>query len=112
MQFFLSLTCSGFPPGIFEWGGGGSKRGGEFGGPSPGEKNSQFEILMLKMADFNQNDSKIWNIECQQGGSSPPVVLSGGNPVAVNHICLKKLGSVLVLQIEIVFGWPRTSVSV
>ena len=51
------FTFSGFPPGMSERGG--VKKEGESGGPLPGEK---FLIKVLKMAYFNWNDSKIWNI--------------------------------------------------
>ena len=70
------LQSSGFLPGMFERGGG-SKRGGGVGVTPPGEKKS-FKILVLKMAYFNWNDSKIWEIlnfflPTRGGGYPPPL---------------------------------------
>ena len=60
----------------------GSKRGG---GSSPRRK-----ILVLKMAYFNWNDSKIWNIFVfflpPRGGVSPSAMLSGGPPIPLAEI--------------------------
>ena len=62
---------------------GGSKRRGRSGGSPPGEKNSEFLILLLIMACFNWNDSKYgiyFYFSCQQGGISPPLWCWVGGP--------------------------------
>ena len=42
----------GFPPGMFEWRGGGPKKGGGSRGSPPGEIKSDCLILVLKMVCF------------------------------------------------------------
>ena len=44
---------TGFLQGILKWGGRSVQKGLESGGPSPGKKKSEFQILVLIMAYFN-----------------------------------------------------------
>ena len=94
-------------------GGGGSEMGGGFGA----KKNQIFKFLVPKMAYFNWNDSKIWDIflfSLPTGGDIPSLVLSGGrgggertppppggNPVSILLTCIFIL--VILNHLKIVY---------
>ena len=99
---------SGFPPGMYEWGG--PKGVGVSGGPPPGEKKSDFLTLVLKMAYFNWNVSKIWKIflfflPTRGYLPPPPLVLSGGSGPPPDPPPLAETLAVHAAKYTLIFRW-------